>query len=151
MPVRDKRTYDSWREMMHRCHDSTDPSYANYGGRGITVAAEWHTFAGFLASMGSRPVGMTLDRECNDLGYSRENCRWASRKVQVRNRRNTWLVEFCGEKLPVAALAERFGIDYYVVKARLKLGWSIHRALSEPLSERHSHKKSGSGVCLNAI
>lgn len=141
MPARDRRTYDSWREMMNRCCDPSDPGYQNYGGRGLTVHPGWMTFAAFLADMGSRPPDMTLERQRNDEGYNPSNCRWASRKEQVRNRRNTWLVEFFGEKRPVGELAERFGIDYYVLKARLKAGWNIHRALYEPKSLLHSHKQ----------
>lgn len=83
--------YATWRAMLHRCGNPKNPGYKNYGGRGITVCAAWADeatgFATFVADMGERPAGLTLERRDNNLGYSKSNCCWASYDTQTKNRR----------------------------------------------------------------
>lgn len=73
--------------MRARCNNPNTNGYANYGGRGISVCPVWQTFANFLADMGVRPDGMTLDRVDSDGDYEPGNCRWATASQQRRNRR----------------------------------------------------------------
>lgn len=84
--------YNTWKNMKERCTIPTRPEWETYGGRGIRVCERWllpkgEGFRNFLASMGPRPQGMTLDRINPQGHYEPTNCRWATAKDQVHNQR----------------------------------------------------------------
>lgn len=80
--------YKRYRAMIQRCEDSNHPSWKYYGARGIVVCERWRkSFTAFLEDMGAVPLGKTLDRIDNDKGYEPSNCRWATPKEQIANRR----------------------------------------------------------------
>jgi len=79
--------YKVWQAMKDRCLNPANPRYADYGGRGITVAPEWMDFAKFRDDMGLPQLDLSLDRRDNDGPYCKDNCRWATRSQQQRNKR----------------------------------------------------------------
>lgn len=82
------RIHNVWRSMKQRCQNKRNHAYADYGGRGITLCDEWQSFEAFYRDMGpSYKEGLELDRINNDLGYSKDNCRWTTRSTQNRNQR----------------------------------------------------------------
>jgi hypothetical protein len=80
--------YRAWTAMRSRCLNKKDESYAQYGGRGISIDPRWRDFHYFLYDMGLRPSPIhSLDRINNEAGYAKSNCRWATKQEQANNRR----------------------------------------------------------------
>lgn len=128
------RTYISWTQMRQRCLNPHHTFYAEYGGRGITVCARWvNSFENFLADMGERPMGMSLDRIDVLKGYSPENCRWLSQKGQCRNKRDNLLLTYNGKTLCASEWAEITGLPQSTICKRYRSGWDAERTLTEPL------------------
>ncbi len=125
-------TYEVWHAMLKRARGTSDRS--RYYDRGIRVCDRWQSFENFLADMGERPEGLSIDRIDNDGIYEPSNCRWATNLQQSWNRQHTRYVVINGEKKAVAELAHHAGIDVRAVRGRLRIGWSIEKALSTPIA-----------------
>jgi hypothetical protein len=115
--------------MIARCTDENNPSFKNYGGRGIAVCERWLDFRNFIADMGEAPAGMTIERQHNNQGYSKENCRWATRAEQSRNTRRNRTFEIDGVFHCLTDWANEFGINRATVEGRLDRGIPIKEAL----------------------
>ncbi len=124
--------YGIWRGILARCNNPKCKAYKNYGARGITFPDSWNTFEGFIADVGLRPEGMSLDREDNDLGYSKGNCRWATAKEQHNNTRSNLWLTYQGETLTAAQWGDKLNTPRHRIYKRLQYGWSIERTLTEP-------------------
>ena len=118
---------------MARCHRPSCRAYSNYGARGIYVCDRWReSFENFLADMGPKPSpAHSIDRIDNNLGYSPENCRWATWHEQSRNKRVNLLVEHRGKRQCLTDWARDTGIHVNTLRFRIKKGWPVERALTE--------------------
>lgn len=131
--------YSSWCKMKERCFDKKCPAYKDYGGRGISACERWlNSYENFLEDMGRRPNGTSLERKNNSLGYSKENCKWATQQEQNNNKRSNRKITYLGETLNLFEMARRYGVDPKLFHQRLKLGYSVERALTKKLPCRNS-------------
>lgn len=123
--------YAAWRAMKGRCYNSRHKSFADYGGRGITVCARWlHSYANFESDMGPRPPGHSLDRIDNDASYSPENCRWSDRRTQQRNRRVTVRLVIEGRSYLAVDLSDRSDLKRDTIIHRAKQGLPMDEVMS---------------------
>lgn len=129
--------------MRRRCTQSQRPDFHRYGGRGISVSEEWYSsFETFLADMGERPKGTSLERRDNDGDYCKDNCYWATKEEQSRNTRQNRRIVVRGEEMIVADAARRHGMTKNCLLFRLKRGMTPDEAVSNPpqLSRRQKRK-----------
>ena len=132
-----------WRAVHNRCYNKNVKSYANYGARGIYVDQRWHGSAGyrqFLADMGPRPEGGTLERINNDGPYSPENCKWATRSEQAGNKRNNRWITANARTQTLAQWAKELGCNPSNILYRIKSGMSEEQAVTTPIAERPNSK-----------
>ena len=128
--------YKTWLEMHARCESSKKWQYKYYGGRGIVVCPRWGDFTKFVADMGDRPLGKTLDRENKDGNYEPGNCRWADRFEQANNASHCRILLVNGEQVTMSIAARRAGLSVQLVQKRLDvLGWDETRAATQPAAK----------------
>lgn len=125
-------TFRSWDAMVQRCTNPKHAQYARYGGRGIGVCKPWLLFQEFLADMGDRPPGMSIERIDNNGDYEPRNCRWATFEEQIANRRNTIMIDTPVGRMPLIEAVRRSGLSYKCLKRRIDRGWSADRLFDQP-------------------
>lgn len=133
------KLYVVWCHMIERCYNSHSERYENYGGRGITVCDEWRDdFTAFRdwARSNGYSEKLSLDRINNDGNYEPNNCKWSTQKEQCNNRRNNRLLTYKGETKTMTQWAESIGMNVGTFKYRLRLGWSVQRAIETPVRGR---------------
>lgn len=119
------RLYKIWEGMKARCYNSKAGHYEKYGGRGIEVCNQWkYSFPVFKewALQNGYEEHLTIERKDNNKGYTPENCRWATRAEQVRNKRDNLLVTYNGETKCLMEWSRKYGINYWTLKARYYKG-----------------------------
>jgi len=119
--------------MLTRCTNPNFPGFYKHGGRGIRVCERWHSFENFLADMGERPSGKTLDRINNNGHYEPGNCRWATTAEQSVNTRQNHFLTFMGETMTLSQWTAKMGLRRGCIGERIARGWSVARALTEPV------------------
>ncbi len=129
-------TYLSWYAMKQRCLNPNWREYPRYGGRGIRVCDRWLAFEGFLADMGERPPGTSIDRIDPNGHYEPGNCRWATKAVQANNCRANRRITVGDETRTAAMWARHTGVPASAIIKRLRRGWEPSRAVSTPLQSR---------------
>ena len=131
----DNRIYKAWRHMLQRCENANDKFFACYGGRGIKVCTEWHNYEAFLewSLNNGYAENLTIDRINVNGDYSPDNCRWATQKEQQNNKTNNCLLTLNGVTKTKRQWSEETGIGYTTICKRLLLGWTVERALTEPV------------------
>jgi len=130
-------TWNCWSAMVQRCTNPANGSYADYGGRGITVCDEWRRFDNFLADMGERPKGTSIDRIDNNAGYMPGNCRWATASQQARNRRSSLLVSMDGKTMCVADWCDALGIKASRIYMQVWQGKTANQAIEDACQRMH--------------
>lgn len=128
------KLYYVWQAMIKRCENQNSKDYSRYGGRGISVCYEWHSYEAFeqWAKANGYQQGLELDRENNDGDYCPENCRWATHQEQCCNRSSNVWIEYNGKKWTAAECAQTTGVPYVAVLARVKNGWTAEEIFSVP-------------------
>lgn len=128
-----------WQNMIYRCYTPTCPGYRRYGGRGIKVCRRWkESFEAFIQDMGPRPsAAHTVNRINNNGHYTPKNCRWATKKEQANNRRNSRPLKYKGQRKNLCEWAEIFGLDKATLHGRLRRGWSVKKALETPPRQKN--------------
>ena len=128
--------YYSWMSMKKRCLNPRHKSYKDYGGRGICICERWEkSFENFFEDMGLRPdKNYSLDRLNNNLGYFKENCRWATKKEQCRNVRSNVLITYNNQTKCLSEWAEILGtsrekLNYRIFTAK----WEVSKAFTYEL------------------
>ena len=129
--------YGAWVHMKTRCLDPKFKYFKHYGGRGIGICDRWvSNFENFLADVGAAPgSSYEIERIDNNGNYEPGNCRWATRKQQMRNTRHNRLLTFNDKTQTVVEWAEEIGMLQNTLENRIFRGWSVERALTEPVNE----------------
>ena len=128
------RLYNIWCGMKQRCYNPNSTVYHHYGGRGISVCPTWrNNFAAFRdwSMSNGYTKNKSIDRIDPNGNYCPENCRWASRSQQQRNKRNSQTAIYKGRETSLADIAEKTGISLRTLRSRIQiLGWSVEKAVS---------------------
>jgi hypothetical protein len=129
--------------MATRCNNTNHIHYNRYGGRGITVCERWLKFENFLEDMGVRPEGYSLERANNELGYYKENCKWATQLEQMNNRCNNFNVTINGSTKTLTQWCRLMNVNTNTISARIHThGWSPETAILTPVIKRNVRTKT---------
>lgn len=135
------RVYKTWSDMLQRCNNPKRENYPRYGGRGIKVCKRWYDFQNFLTDMGERPKGRkrqySIERKNNDKGYNKNNCIWATKDIQNKNKITT-------NQLTATALAKSsgYGVAHVLRLKETILKSYILKVIIMNKLKRHIFKKS---------
>jgi hypothetical protein len=119
-----------WCSIKNRCYNPHASNFQHYGGRGITMHPAWRdSFKAFRRDVGDPPRGKRIDRKENNGNYEPGNIRFVDAVTQQNNKRNNHVVTFKGQSKTLAEWERATGIQASTIRARLRVGWSVARAL----------------------
>lgn len=125
--------YNTWKGIIQRCENPKHTHFADYGARGITMCQRWRgDFFAFVADVGERPAGRSLDRIDNSRGYEPGNIRWATQSEQLNNTRKTISFEWRGRTYTLTEAMEVTGLDRATLNWRVGRGWPIEKIMTTP-------------------
>lgn len=111
--------YRTWQSMLNRCTNANEPSFKDYGGRGISICEAWNSFEQFYADMGDKPEGHSIERIDVNADYTPQNCVWATSKEQANNTRSNVNIEYNGVTKTLAQWADEFSVPYWKLHQRI--------------------------------
>lgn len=138
--------YVCWMNMRQRCNDKKTIGYLNYGKRGITVCDTWqNSFEAFYKDMGPHPgKGYSIDRIDNNKGYSKDNCRWATRKQQNNNQRSNRIITFNGKTQNLTSWSKELHINFDTLRFRLdRYKWPVEKAFTTAVTKKKIERELG--------
>lgn len=134
--------YSVWQAMKDRCNNINNKNFHRYGGRGITYDPTWQYFENFIKDMGFKPTkSHSIERINNDLGYSKNNCKWATPAEQSRNYSYNVKITYNDETLCLVDWADKAGINRRTFHHRYKNGWSIEKMLTTKPGKTYIRKQ----------
>lgn len=136
--LHNNKIYPVWNDMIQRCTNPKNKDYHNYGGRGIKVCKHWMKIENFLEDMekGWKP-GLQIERKNNYKGYHKENCKWATRKEQDKNKRNNLYIIYNGKTQLLMGLCEQHNVSYTIIWHRIySCGWLPEKAFMTPVKKK---------------
>lgn len=151
-----KKMFKVWQEIKRRCNDTGHPLYEKYGGSGIGYQSSWEDFEGFYTDMKTAyPNSLVLSRLDDTAAYSKGNCYWmdilnpgidieryqAQEKPEQEKEGVAKFFAYEGAINDVAGFSKQYNINYRTLHKRLSRGWSIEKALSQPVGETNANRK----------
>ncbi len=130
------RLYNIWKNMRQRCNNENVPCYRFYGGKGVSVCAEWENYTNFekWAFSNGYQDDLTIDRIDGDGNYEPNNCRWVTMVMQSRNTSRNRIIEYNGETHCLAEWADILGISRKILDSRInRYNWSVERAFTQTI------------------
>jgi hypothetical protein len=131
--------FNTYQGMLARCYNINNERYTDYGGRGIKVCKNWRNKNGInnfiIWGEPKYQKGLELDRKNNDKGYSPNNCRFVTSKINSRNRRDNIIVIYKGKSHKLVKLAEKYApqLSYSTIYTRIRQGWTVEEAINNKL------------------
>lgn len=123
--------YGVWANIIARCSHPNNPSYRNYGGKGIKVCERWQTYENFAKDMGKRPSkDHSLIRKKKGQDYSPENCEWARREDYSKQ------ITYMGETHSISEWAVKLGIKERTLRHRISVGWELDQVMQRPVNRK---------------
>lgn len=127
------RVYKIWDGIKRRCLNPKMTGYERYGGAGINLCNRWLRFENFFKDMGNPPSQeYSIDRIDGTKGYTKKNCRWATKIQQQANIKSNVNMTFEGQTFNQSEWVRKTGLHLSTIRTRLRLGWSIEKTLSIP-------------------